>query len=124
VVEAAHGREHVRVKRKWLVRVLVPAVVLFGLVQLVPYGRDRTNPPVTQEVILEAVKGGSMPSSSPYPDRGEKAAPSRGNLGGPTRCGIAPPQTMSSCPAHWTTGLLRASSGARGIVDQRSLFGS
>jgi hypothetical protein len=56
VVEAAHGREHVRVKRKWLVRVLVAGVVLFGLAQLVPYGRDHTNPPVTQEVKWDSAR--------------------------------------------------------------------
>jgi mono/diheme cytochrome c family protein len=36
--------------RKWAIRGLVALVVLFGLIQLVPYGRDHTNPPVTQEV--------------------------------------------------------------------------
>ena len=35
---------------KWLLRGVVALVILFGLVQLVPYGRDHTNPPVTQEV--------------------------------------------------------------------------
>ena len=36
--------------RKWIVRGLVALAVLFGLIQLVPYGRDHTNPPVTREV--------------------------------------------------------------------------
>ena len=36
--------------RKWILRGLVALVVLFGLIQLVPYGRDHSNPPVTQEV--------------------------------------------------------------------------
>ena len=36
--------------RKWLLRGAVALVVLFGLIQLIPYGRDHTNPPVTQEV--------------------------------------------------------------------------
>jgi hypothetical protein len=36
--------------RKWLLRGIVALVILFGLIQLVPYGRDHTNPPVTQEV--------------------------------------------------------------------------
>ncbi len=29
--------------------VLLAGVVLFGLIQLVPYGRDHTDPPVVQE---------------------------------------------------------------------------
>jgi mono/diheme cytochrome c family protein len=36
--------------KKWILRGVVAGVVLFGLIQLVPYGRDHTNPPVTQEV--------------------------------------------------------------------------
>lgn len=36
--------------RKWLLRALVAGVVVFGLIQLVPYGRDHANPPVTREV--------------------------------------------------------------------------
>lgn len=36
--------------RKWLLRGAVALVVLFGIIQLVPYGREHTNPPVTQEV--------------------------------------------------------------------------
>ena len=36
--------------RKWLLRGAVALVVLFGVIQLVPYGREHTNPPVTQEV--------------------------------------------------------------------------
>lgn len=36
--------------RKWILRALVALVVLFGLIQLVPFGRDHSNPPVTQEV--------------------------------------------------------------------------
>jgi len=35
---------------KIVVRVLLAAVVLFLLIQLIPYGRDHTNPPVRQEV--------------------------------------------------------------------------
>jgi len=30
-------------------RLIIGAVVLFGLIQLVPYGRNHTNPPVTAE---------------------------------------------------------------------------
>ena len=40
--------------RKWVVRIAVAGIVLFGLIQLVPYGRDHTNPPVTQEVAWDA----------------------------------------------------------------------
>jgi Haem-binding domain len=36
--------------RKWVVRVLLAGVVLFGLIQLVPYGRNHTNPPVTRSI--------------------------------------------------------------------------
>lgn len=36
--------------RKWLLRGAVVLLVLFGIIQLVPYGRGHTNPPVTQEV--------------------------------------------------------------------------
>jgi len=35
--------------RRILSWVLVGLVVLFGVIQLVPYGRDHSNPPVTQE---------------------------------------------------------------------------
>ena len=44
------ARRSLREMRKWLLRGVVALVILFGLVQLVPYGRDHTNPPVTQEV--------------------------------------------------------------------------
>lgn len=36
--------------KKWILRGVAAGIVLFGLIQLVPYGRDHTNPPVTQEV--------------------------------------------------------------------------
>ena len=42
--------------RKWLLRAVVAAVVLFGVVQLVPYGRDHENPPVTQEVQWDSTR--------------------------------------------------------------------
>jgi hypothetical protein len=35
--------------RRWLIRIAVAAVALFALAQLVPYGRNHTNPPVTSE---------------------------------------------------------------------------
>lgn len=37
----------VRPLRRWLVRLVIAGVVLFGALQLVPYGRDHDNPPVT-----------------------------------------------------------------------------
>ena len=43
------GDDH-RVVRKWGIRALVAAVAVFAVIQLVPYGRDHANPPVTQEV--------------------------------------------------------------------------
>jgi hypothetical protein len=36
--------------RKWLVRGVVAVGVLFVVAQLVPYGRDHTNPPVTRQI--------------------------------------------------------------------------
>lgn len=36
--------------KKWALRGLIVLVALFVLIQIVPYGRDHTNPPVTQEV--------------------------------------------------------------------------
>lgn len=32
---------------RWIMVVLMAGVVVFGVVQLIPYGRDHTNPPVT-----------------------------------------------------------------------------
>jgi hypothetical protein len=42
--------------RKWLLRGLVAGVVLLGLIQLVPYGRNHTNPPVTREVTWDSAR--------------------------------------------------------------------
>jgi len=42
--------------KKWLLRGLIALVVLLGLIQLVPYGRDHTNPPVTQEVKWDSAR--------------------------------------------------------------------
>ncbi len=36
--------------RKWLIRGVIAAAALFLLAQVVPYGRDHTNPPVTQSI--------------------------------------------------------------------------
>jgi hypothetical protein len=42
--------------RKWLVRIVVGGLVVFGLIQLVPYGRNHTNPPVTQEIAWDSAR--------------------------------------------------------------------
>ena len=40
--------------RRILVRVLLAAVALFSVIQLVPYGRSHSNPPVTAEPAWNA----------------------------------------------------------------------
>lgn len=35
---------------------LIAAIVIFGLIQLVPYGRDHTNPPVVEEPAWDSVQ--------------------------------------------------------------------
>ena len=40
--------------RKWVVKLTVALVVLFGAIQLVPYGRDHSNPPVTREIAWDS----------------------------------------------------------------------
>ena len=42
--------------RKWSVRVLVAGVAVFGLIQLVPYGRNHTNPPVRRSVKWDSAR--------------------------------------------------------------------
>jgi hypothetical protein len=42
--------------RKWIVRGLVALAALFLLIQIVPYGRDHENPPVTQEVKWDSAR--------------------------------------------------------------------
>ena len=42
--------------RRWLLRALVASVVLFALVQLVPYGRDHADPPVTKEIAWDSAR--------------------------------------------------------------------
>jgi hypothetical protein len=42
--------------RKWLIRGAIAVVGLFVLAQLVPYGRDHTNPPVTREVRWDSAR--------------------------------------------------------------------
>jgi len=45
----AKRRSHDTMSRKIVLWGLVVVLVVFGLIQLVPYGRDHTNPPVQQE---------------------------------------------------------------------------
>ena len=40
--------------RRWILRIAVAGIVLFGLIQLVPYGRDHTNPPPTREIAWDS----------------------------------------------------------------------
>lgn len=42
--------------KKWLVRLVAMAVVLFVLIQLLPFGRDHTNPPVVQEPAWDSAQ--------------------------------------------------------------------
>jgi hypothetical protein len=42
--------------RKWILRIAHGGLVLLALVQLVPFGRDHTNPPVTKEVAWDSVR--------------------------------------------------------------------
>ena len=44
------GAAHAGRMRKWILRGLVALGALFLLIQIVPYGRDHENPPVTQVV--------------------------------------------------------------------------
>jgi mono/diheme cytochrome c family protein len=42
--------------RKWLIRGLLGIVALLVLAQIVPYGRDHKNPPVTREVKWDSAR--------------------------------------------------------------------
>lgn len=42
--------------RKWILRAAVVLAIGLGLVQLVPYGRDHTNPAVTREVRWDSAR--------------------------------------------------------------------
>ncbi len=42
--------------RRWLIRGAIAVVGLFVIAQLVPYGRDHTNPPVTREVRWDSAR--------------------------------------------------------------------
>ncbi|HSG13793.1 MAG TPA: heme-binding domain-containing protein [Gaiellaceae bacterium] len=42
--------------KKWALGGLIVLVALFVLIQIVPYGRDHTNPPVTQEVKWDSAR--------------------------------------------------------------------
>jgi len=35
--------------KKWIIRLLIVALVVFVLIQLIPFGHDRTNPPIVAE---------------------------------------------------------------------------
>jgi len=35
--------------KKWIGRLLIAAVVVFALIQLIPFGHNRTNPPIVSE---------------------------------------------------------------------------
>jgi hypothetical protein len=40
--------------RKWLLRAVLAGVVLLVVTQVIPYGRDHTNPPVTKEIAWDS----------------------------------------------------------------------
>src|SRR5215471_16426808 len=42
--------------RRWLLRIGIGAVVLFALVQIIPYGRNHTNPPVVREPTWDSTQ--------------------------------------------------------------------
>lgn len=42
--------------KKWLGRLIVIALVLFILIQLLPFGRNHTNPPVVQETAWDSAQ--------------------------------------------------------------------
>src|SRR5678815_4980941 len=50
------SRRTIGAMRTWLLRAAVALVLLFGLAQLVPYGRDHANPPVTREVRCDSAR--------------------------------------------------------------------
>ena len=52
---ASFGDDH-RAMRRWGVRAFVALGVVFALIQLIPYGRDHANPPVTQEVRWDSAR--------------------------------------------------------------------
>ena len=42
--------------RKWILRIVLGTLVLAALIQLVPYGRNHTNPQVTKEVAWDSAR--------------------------------------------------------------------
>lgn len=46
--------------KKALIYISVAIVVLFGLVQAIPYGRDHSNPPVTNDVVWSSAQAKSL----------------------------------------------------------------
>jgi mono/diheme cytochrome c family protein len=52
--------------RRWIVRGALAALALFVLIQLVPYGRDHTNPRVTQEVKWDSPRTRELATGACY----------------------------------------------------------
>jgi mono/diheme cytochrome c family protein len=46
--------------RKWLLRALVGGAALLLAAQVVPYGRDHSNPPVTKSVVWDSARTGQL----------------------------------------------------------------
>lgn len=53
-------------KWPWWVKTLIVLVVLFGLVQLVPYGKDHQNPPVVTEATFDSSTTRTLAVNSCY----------------------------------------------------------
>jgi mono/diheme cytochrome c family protein len=45
----ASARGHDRTVLRWVIRIVIAGVVIFALIQAIPYGRNHTNPPVQAE---------------------------------------------------------------------------
>jgi mono/diheme cytochrome c family protein len=52
--------------KRWVLRGVIALVVLLALVQLVPYGRDHANPPVTQEVTWDSPRTRDLATGACY----------------------------------------------------------
>ncbi|HEX2849038.1 MAG TPA: heme-binding domain-containing protein [Acidimicrobiales bacterium] len=51
---------------KWLLRLVVAAVVLFVVIQLVPYGRTHHNPPIVSEPAYTSTRGAQLVRTACY----------------------------------------------------------
>jgi hypothetical protein len=51
---------------RWLWRILVLGVLLFAVAQIVPYGRNHTNPPVTKQVAWDSPRTASLARGACY----------------------------------------------------------